>query len=243
MDSIKNQQQNMPFYKAFIFIVISLVSLFAKAQTMVSINDATVAIAPSYTVTNGTFFTVMGSVKNVGTTNINNNTVHVHLAIDTSSTSTPKYYLRSTHSYSVTNFLPSQTFTFDVSDNADVANSYNIDGGGTTVVIWGVVGFPTNDTTTFDSVKTTIYVLPLPQSITEMELFEGELNKLPNPITQNIQFTNTENYTIELINISGKTIEIKNSKLEIQNYYNGLYILRFRDKQGNETSKKIIISK
>ncbi len=235
-----NNKLNMPFYKAIIFIVATLVGLLAKAQTMVSIVDATVAISPSYTVNNGTFFTASGSVKNVGTTTINNQ-VHVHMAIDTSSTSTPKYYLRSTRTYSVTNFLPSQTFTFDVSDNADNANSYKINGGGTTVIIWAVVGFPTNDSTTFDSVKATIYVLPLPQSINEMELFKSELNKLNNPVSENIQFANIENYSIELIDLNGSVMEIRNFKLEILNYTNGLYLIRFRDKQEHEITKKIII--
>lgn len=67
------------------------------------------------------------------------------------------------------------------------------------------------------------------------------LESIPNPGNQNIVFTNPENYSIELVDLNGKAYEIKNAEIRIENFREGLYILRFRDKKGNETSKKTII--
>lgn len=124
----------MYLYKLIYIHLFVFIAVVVNAQPLVSINGGTVQITPSYTINNGTSFSVTGSLKNVSTYSVTN-TVHVHLAIDTSSTSTPKYEIRSTHTYSVTNFLPSQTFTFDVSDVGSDANKYKVNGNGTTVVV------------------------------------------------------------------------------------------------------------
>lgn len=230
----------MTCYKSILISLLIVVTLITKAQPMLSISNATVQITPSYTINNGTSFSVTGSVKNVSTYSITN-TIHVHLAIDTSSTSTPKYSLRSTHTYSVTNFLPNQMLAFNVGDVGSDANGYKTNGNGTTVVIWGVVGFPTNDSTTYDSVKTTLFVLPLPQSIHNLEQAKNVLNAIPNPLTQTIIFTNNQNWIIELIDLNGRVTNIENSTLNIQHFPNGLYVLKLRDEMGYEISKKIMI--
>lgn len=94
----------MYLYKLIYIHLFVFIAVVVNAQPLVSINGGTVQITPSYTINNGTSFSVTGSLKNVSTYSVTN-TVHVHLAIDTSSTSTPKYEIRSTHTYSVTNFF------------------------------------------------------------------------------------------------------------------------------------------
>lgn len=231
----------MSSFKIFFIVIIFLIFGHAGAQTLVGIANTTVQVSPSYTLITGSSFSITGSVVNSGTTAISNN-IHVHMAIDTSTTSTPKYYLRSTHSYSVTNFLPLQTLAFSVSDVADNTNAYKVNGGGTTVVIWAVVGFPTNDTTTYDSVKTSIYVLPLPQNIHNLEEVNRVLNELPNPINQPILFIKSQGWTIELIDLNGKSILIKNQCLIPQDFVNGCYLIKFINETGIVISKKIIIN-
>lgn len=228
--------------RAYILTLVLLVVYYTgNSQTLTTVSNNTVLISPSYTINSGTTYTVTGEVKNVGSATINNN-VHVNVAIDTSSANgIKKYYWRSTKTYSVTNFLPNATFPFSVNDAATVPNGYKTTGNGVTIVVWTSVGpLPNDNSATLDSVFTTIYILPLPQSIQE-ELMQKELIKLPNPITQNIQFTNTDNWIIDLIDINGKIIELKDFKLDILNYSKGFYLLRFRDLNMNTLTKKILI--
>ncbi len=234
-------KENMPAFKYF-YLVISILYLGSlSAQPIVGIANTTVQVSPSYTLISGSTFSVSGSVVNTGTTTISN-TIHVHMAIDTSTTSTPKYYLRSTRSYSVTNFLLLQTLAFSVSDVANNANGYKVNGGGTTVVIWAVVGFPTNDTTTYDSVKTSIYVLPLPQNIHHLEELNRFLNEVPNPINQPILFTNSNSWSVEIVDVRGKVVALKNSILTPSDFVNGCYLLKFKNERGFIISKKVIIN-
>ena len=81
---------------------------------------------------------------------------------------------------------------------------------------------------------------------------ESDFNVYPNPTTGVINF-NIENnsnntYTIQLIDIYGKTIiatqsSISNS-IDASNLSNGLYIIRFTNNVSNKSIlKKVIISK
>ena len=230
-------------------LIFTLFTLPICAQKLVGIYNHTISISPSYTVNNNTNISVIGQVVNTSTANLTG-TIHVNMAIDTSSTSTPKYYLRSTMSYPVTNLLPGASINFSVNDISAGTNGYKIAGNGTTVVAWPIIGALTDSLTCADSAFANIYILPLTQGINELELLEQQLQNLPNPLTQSIQFTNTENWTIELIDMNGKAIEIlndsstklSNHKLEISNYSEGLYLLSFTNKKGNKVTKKIIIN-
>lgn len=222
-----------------------------KAQT-VGVFNHTIAISPSYTLNNASTFFVTGSVVNTGNTVFTNN-VHVYLAIDTSSTSTPKYALRSTTTYSVTNFAPNQTFTFNVTDVGADANGYKVNGGGTTVVIWPIVASITNTASISDSANATIYIT-LPNSLYELNQFEESDIHIQNPTEGMLNVKCSmlnEPITIELINSNGSLLLSKTSELEpqtqnltfnIQHFSSGIYYLRFYNKQLNKViTKKIIL--
>lgn len=229
-------------------LLLIIACLQAKAQNLVGIYNHTISISPSFTVNNNTSITVSGQVVNLGTTPFTGD-IHVNIAIDSSSTSTPKYYWRSTMSYPVVNFPPNGILLFNVSDIASDNNGYKVAGNGTTVVAWPIAGSLSDSLTGNDSAFVNVYILPLAQSVNELELLEKQLQNLPNPLTQSIHFTNTENWAVELIDMNGKAIEIlndsstklSNHKLEISNYSKGLYLLHFKNKNGNSVSKKIII--
>ncbi len=221
--------------------ICTIITFQTYAQTLVGIYNHTLSISPNYTVNNNTSINVTGQVINLGTTNITGD-IHVNIAIDTSSTSLPKYYWRSTMSYPVINLPPNGIISFNVSDVASDNNSYKVAGNGTTVVAWPIVGTLNDSLTCADSAFTNIYILPLTQDITELGLLERQLQNIPNPLTQDIQFTNTENWTIVLIDMNGKETEIRNFKLEILDYSKGLYLFRFRNKDGNNFTKKVIIN-
>lgn len=253
--------------KHFLNVFFICVCLAINAQTKVSINNATVNIIPSYTVNNGTSISITGHVKNVGTTTITAN-VHVNMAIDTSSTGTPKYFKRSTKTTPVVDFAPNAIFNFTVTDVADSGNGYKIAGNGTTIVVWTVVGLSTDTITALDSVLTTIYVI----DVTDIEDWKDSDNQsifIQNPTLGgilNIEFLilNNEHIVVELINSQGKCLlkEIvsthisthselpsggstatNNLKLNINNCESGVYYLNFYNKEQNKTStKKVIIN-
>ena len=228
----------------FIVLIAYLCFAPANAQVLAGIKNNTVSVAPGYTVSNGTNITVTGEITNIGVMPITDN-VHVNLAIDTSTTTTPKYYWRSTHSYPVSNFLAGSTFSFSISDMAAVANSYK--GGGTTIVVWTKVGFPTDTTTTtIDSVKTTLYIIAVPVGLNELNEFENSDIKLQNPIHENMQLNYDETiYTkVELLSLNGQsTLALIESKaLSINHLSKGMYLLRFYDyKTQTYITKKMII--
>lgn len=224
----------------FVFI-----SLAINAQTKVSINNTTVTISPSYTVNNGTPITITGQVKNVGTTTVTAN-VHVNMAIDTSSTGTPKYFKRSTATTPVVGFAPNAIFNFTVTDVADSGNGYKIAGNGTTIVIWSVVGLSTDTTTAQDSVFTNVYVIDV-TSIEDWSDFESKVISIQNPLTDNIKLMYDEKlYTkVELLTSDGKRIQsaIENGYLTISTLAKGIYYLSFTNsKTGQLFTKKIIIN-
>lgn len=211
-------------------------------QPLVGVYNSTFVISPSYTVSNNTSFTLTGEAINVGTVAINGN-VHANMAIDTSSfTGIKKYYWRKTVSYPVVNFLPSSTLNFTITDVASDINGYKTNGGGTTVIVWFSAGVPEDVLSCADTAMNTIYVLPNIQNIEEYQTLKNELKNMPNPLTENIQFVNTQGWQIELVEVTGKTIEILNSKLETLNYSKGLYLLRFKNGNGTQISKKVIIN-
>ncbi len=220
-----------------------------KAQ-IVGIYNQTIAITPSYTLNNASTFSVTGSVINTGNFAFSNN-VHVNLGIDTSSTSTPKYVWRSTTTYSVTNFAPNQTFTFNVTDIGSGVNGYKINGGGTTIIVWPIVGGITNTLSTKDTAFSTIYIIT-PNSLDELNQFEENSIYIQNPATEvlNFEFSvfNTEPILLELINSQGQclfteTVTTQNSKLNINTFGSGIYYLRLYNKQLNKIiTKKVIIN-
>lgn len=222
-------------------LFITLSYLQASSQGLVGIYNHTISISPSYTVNNNSAITVAGQVINTSTTTITGNII-VNVAIDTSSTIAHKYYWRTSMGYPVTNLLPGATFAFSINDNASNTNAYKVSGNGTTVVAWPVAGLPNDSLTCSDSAFANVYILPITQGSEPLTLLQNELTKLPNPITQNTHFTNAESYTIELIDLNGRIYTIQHSTLNIQHFVKGLYLLRFRNEQGNEVSKKIIIN-
>lgn len=225
----------------FIGIALLLISLLSTAQQpLVGALNSTVSISPSYTLTNNSSFSLNGSVVNIGTVTINSD-VHVNLAIDTSTTGNPKYFWRKTVSYPVTNFSPNQSFNFSINDVASNTNGYKIAGNGTTVVVWFAVGVPNDSLSCIDSVFTNVYILPISQGIDELNQLKKDLIRLSNPVTNNIQFINSEKWTIELVSMDGAVHPIKDLELKVRDYSNGLYLLRFRNGQGDKISKKIII--
>lgn len=225
------------FKKTASLILILISYLQANSQGLVGIYNQTISISPNYTISNNTNITVSGQVINTSTTNITG-TIHVNIAIDTSSNSTPKYVWRSTMSYPVTNLTPNGTFFFNVNDNASNVNGYKVAGNGTTVVAWPVVGLPNDSLTCSDSAFSNVYILPLIQHIEELD---NLLKQIPNPLAQDIQFVNASSWHIDLIDVQGHIVEIQNSKLIIQNFSKGVYFLRIRNENGEVLIKKIII--
>ena len=226
-------------------LLFSFVSLIFCAQPLVSIDGTTVNIATSYTINSGDTYTVTGMVKNVGTTSFTNN-VHVNVAIDTSSfAGVPKYYWRTTKTYSAMSMSLSATFPFAVTDVASTPNGYKTSGGGVTVVIWTSVGIVPNDsTTTKDSVFTTLYILPLPQSINEFDFFEKNPIYFNNPVTSMLylSYEPTTYTSIELEDTYGKFIsKIDSYTLNVSNYSKGIYYLKCHSANTTIT-KKIIIN-
>lgn len=236
--------------KRVLFFILLIFAFGLKAQTLVSIRNATVLITPGYTLSNVTSFTVSGSVKNAGTTTINAD-VHVNVAIDTSSTSTPKYYLRSTHSYTLTNFLPGTDFPFLLSDVASNTNGYKVAGNGTTVVIWAVVGFPTNTTTTLDSAKTNLYIPGSPTGMEEKSFLENNPVYIQNPVTDQLilRYNHQEYKRVDMTDGNGKTVgliwdaastAIPEFMVNVCHLPYGIYYIRFYYDAGIIT-KKIIV--
>ncbi len=219
-----------------------------KAQS-VGIYNQTVSISPSYTLGSGSTFSAIGSVVNTGSNSFSNK-IDVYLAIDTSSTSTPKLAYRSTTTYSVTNFAPGQTFSFSVSDVITPANGYKVNGGGTTVIIWPIVGSVTNTISTNDSVFTYVFI-DLTSGLNDIN---SPLNDIfiQNPSHSVIEIdaskTKLLNIYVELISSEGQVITTKEingqlNSINLPHLQNGMYFLRFIDRQTqNKLTKKIIIS-
>lgn len=214
------------------------------AQTLVGISNNTIAISPSNTLTNNSNFAVTGYVKNIGTTIITDD-IHVNLAIDNSTTSTPNYVWRSTTSYPTTNILPGNTFSFSVTDVASTANLYKGGGGGTTIVVWTKAGAVTN--TTLDSVFSSIYLIDVPAvGINQLDAFEASPIYIQNPAAETIHLNYDESiYTkVELNSIEGTRpkVLIHTKTLSVNNLAKGLYLLRFwNEKEKYYITKKIII--
>lgn len=221
-----------------LFYLLCIVSL--KAQ-LVGVYNQTVSISPSYTISNNNTFTVTGEAVNSGTTIINGS-VYVNLAIDTSSTSTPKYYTRKTVGYPVSNFMPNATFTFSISDVGSGNNNYKVNGNGTTVIVWVSADLPNDTLSVKDTASAIVFVTPDLLSLLEFSVLQEELAKLPNPVSENILLKNTQGFKIELIDMNGKTVDNLSNKISFLNYSKGLYLLRFRHLNGKNILKKIIIN-
>lgn len=237
-------------YKLLAFLVV--LSVFKTNAQLVSINNATIDIAPSYTLNHGDALTVTGSVKNAGSTTIIGN-VHVHFAIDTSSTlGVNKFLTRVSNTYPQSNFLPSSTFSFSLGDNASQSNAYKVAGNGITVVVWATVGQnPLDVSATKDSVLSHIYVLPPIQSLEDEKYFEENAVTVQNPAKSILEcrMQNAEFKTIELINANGSLIyhetidpDIENLTFNISHLKEGIYYLRLTNKNNHkQLTKKIII--
>lgn len=213
-----------------------------KAQT-VGIFASSLTVVPSNTVANGTTVSIYGQVINNGSTSVTDY-LHLNLAIDTSTTGVPKYYWRSTITYSVTNFAPGTTHTFVVTDVASTANAYKVGGNGTTVIVWPIVGPVTNTTSTTDSARTVIYI-PGPAS-TGIHEFEKIPLLLKNPLDENtILDYDQEMYSrVELVGMDGKVMEqaVKDRMLMVTSCPKGIYFLRFYRRSGTGfVSKKLVI--
>lgn len=213
-----------------------------KAQT-VGIFASSLTVVPSNTVANGTSVSIYGKVINNGSTAITNY-LHLNYAIDTSTTATPKYYWRSTVTYSVTNFVPGATHTFVVSDVASTANLYKVGGNGTTVIVWPIVGAVTNTASTTDSAKDVIYI-PDPASIGIQE-FEQTPVLLKNPLDENtlLDYDQAVYSRVELVSIDGKVMEqaVKDRVLMATSCPKGIYFLRFYRRHGTGfIAKKVVI--
>ena len=230
-------------YSILFCILIYIFSI--KGQGLVSIINQTVLVTPSNTLTNGTAISVSGKVKNASNSAITD-FIHVNLAIDTSTTSVPKYYWRSTISSYQNNLLPDSLINFTVNDIADVTNKYKGGGGGTIIIIWATVGASTNTITTIDSAKTKVFLINVPTTgLNDLNDFEKYPISFNNPATDVLQLNYDETvYTkIHLTDISGKPIaEIWNKTLIVNELARGIYLLRFWDKKQNiYITKKIII--
>ena len=240
---------HVPLYlkliKCVLFVITVGLCNQLHAQVAVAINGGTVSISPSYTVTDATSYSAFGQVKNTGALAISNN-VHVNLGIDTSSTLIPKYYWRSTTTYSVTNFAPGTTFTFEVSDVASSTANYKVGGNGTTVVIWALVGASTGTLGASDSAFTSVYIIGVPASINELLDFENSPIHFKNPIAESIQLNYDETFytKVELLFLNGQlhSTLIENKTLVIDHLSKGIYLLRFyNSKQKTYITKKLII--
>ena len=233
------QKLFMPFH---IILLICGNSLWA--QFSIGIHDYTLSVNPSYTVTNGSTIGVIGKFENKGTANINDN-VHINLAIDTSSTSTPKYYWRKTQTYAVSSFSVGGAQTFTITDIASAANGYKVGGGGTTIVIWGRVGLLPETVSTNDSAFTNIYIIDVPQNLKDIYEFEQSPIYFKNPITETVELNYEETiYTnVQLNDINGKHIfDVCNKTLIVNELPKGLYLLRFwNEVQHIYVTKRIII--
>ncbi len=213
-----------------------------NAQT-VGIFASTLTVAPSNTVTNGTSVSIFGQVINNGSTSITDY-LHLNYAIDTSITASPKYYWRSTVSYSVTNFAPGTTHTFVVTDVASTANFYKVGGNGTTVIVWPIIGPVTNTASTADSARSVIYI-PDPAS-TGIPEFEKTPVLLKNPLDENtvLEYDQAMYQRVELVSMDGKLMEgaIKDRVLMVTACPKGIYFLRFyRSRGAGFVAKKLVI--
>lgn len=228
--------------KYFLQALLICTSFILNAQTKVSINNATISISPSYTVNNATPISITGQVKNVGTTTITAN-VHVNMAIDTSSTSTPKYFKRSTATTPVVGFAPNAIINFTVTDVAHGGNGYKIAGNGTTIVVWTCTGLSTDTATIQDSVFSNVYVIDL-TSINEFTVFENNPIYFNNPAISTLYLNyNPMIYTsIELEDATGKVIsKIEDTTLGLSNYSKGIYYLKCHSRNKIVTKKIIIL--
>lgn len=237
----------LPRRKEVLFCgLLIFISFFTFGQVLVGVHNHTIAISPSYTVANNTTITVTGEIANLGTASINNN-LHVHMAIDTSSTSVPKYYLRITRTYSTSNFLPAQTFTFSLTDIASTSNSYKVSGnGGSTIIVWATVGVPSASITTADSAFANVAIIVVPQGLHDLIKFESDAIIFPNPSSDIIKLEYDETiYTkVELssVNSQAPIILINNKTFAIDYLSKGVYVLRFfNSKTETFITKKLII--
>lgn len=223
-----------------LFFLLHFISV--KAQS-VGILGGTLTASPSNTVSDGTSVSIYGMVKNTGSVTITDY-LHLNLAIDTSSTATPKYYWRSTVTYSVTNFAPGATHTFVVTDVASAANNYKVGGNGTTVIVWPIAGAVTNSVTTHDTARTIIFIAV--PDINGIEEFEALPILLKNPVSENVILNYNESVyeRVELIDMQGKCVEnaIRENILQVTDCSKGLYFLRFynRNKTAVVTKKLLI---
>lgn len=232
--------------KTILFISLALFNISLLAQK-VGIYNQTVSIVPTNTLANGTSFSGIGSVVNTSTVTFSNK-IDVNLAIDTSTTGIPKWYWRSSTTYSVTNFAPGQTFTFSVNDVISTANGYKTTGNGTTVVFWPIIGSATNTISICDSARTSVFI----DLTSGIDVLDSQNDiYVQNPSYDVLSFEvlsfNYEPINVEFINTNGECvlkqqITTKNSTLNTNYLYNGIYHLMFINKKTQQTNtKKIII--
>lgn len=231
-------------FKHIILSLIFFSHVLLNAQTKVSINNSTVSISPSFTISNGSSISVSGQVKNTGNTNITGN-VHVNLAIDTSSNGVPKYFKRSTSTTPVVGFAPNSIFNFTVTDVASGGNSYKINGNGTTVVVWSVVGLSSDTITSMDSAITHVYVVDL-TNINDLSFKEQSTISIQNPLTESLKFiyNKDEFVNVELLNSEGKVVisNISDGYIELDCLAKGLYYIKFTKRDSQFYVKKIVIN-
>lgn len=231
-------------FKHIIFYQILILGFVMNAQTKMSINNATVSVSPSYTVSNGSSISVSGQVKNTGTTVVTGN-VHVNLAIDTSIFSSPKYFKRSTSTIPVVGFAPNSIFNFTVTDVASGGNGYKVNGNGTTIVVWSVVGLSSDTLTSLDSAITHVYVIDL-TDINDLIALEQSIICIQNPLTESLKliYNKNEFVVVELINSEGKVVisNINEGYFELDCLTKGLYYIKFTRRDNQFYIKKIIIN-
>lgn len=168
--------------------------------------------------------------------------MYVNLAIDTSSTSTPKYYTRKTVGYPLSNFMPNATFTFSISDVGSGNNNYKVNGNGTTVIVWVSADLPNDTLSVKDTASAIVCVTPDLLSLREFSLLKQELAMIANPVSEHILLKDTQGFKIELIDMHGKTVDSLSNKISFLNYAKGMYILRFTHFGGTEILKKIVVN-
>ncbi|MBI3520814.1 MAG: hypothetical protein HY062_15865 [Bacteroidetes bacterium] len=223
-------------------IVISFLCNYylGKSQALVGIQSQTVFVVPGYTVTNGTSILVGGSFKNTGSVPLTG-TITVNLAIDTSSFATPKYSILTSTNLVVSNFSQGSSQSFTIGTTASGANNFKVNGNGTTVVVWPVIG--TNNQTTSDSAFTKVTVIS-PTKVRELQNTDDIF--IANPINTNVSLTYDESIykSPDIFDLNGKEIPniIIDKTIYCEKLAKGIYYVKFYNiKTDTYLIRKIVV--
>jgi hypothetical protein len=228
--------------KVQLTIILIVGWLFCFSQVQLGIYNNTIAVVPSYTVTDGTSITASGQIINTGSTNVSG-TIILQMAVNTSTTASPSYSVVQTNTYGVTSFTPGSLQPFSISTVASGANNFKTNGNGTTVVVWPFIV----PGTTSDSAFTTVTVLPLLSGIEEQnEEFIREV-VIQNPLNHSIKLVYDEKTYAdpELISSDGKLLNgrVNDNVINVEKLPKGIYYVRFYHKTYDKLlTRKIIIN-